>query len=61
MAFSLDLRDGKPVANDDSQIGSDQSPEEIAKRAALAGARAVIVIDLARVGTGSGIACHLLD
>jgi HisA/HisF family protein len=50
VAFSLDLRDGWPVG----QAAADVPPPLIAARAAVAGAGAIIVIDLARVGTGSG-------
>ncbi len=50
VAFSLDLRDGEPVGS----AGGGLAPHEIAARAAAAGADAVIVLDLARVGTGRG-------
>jgi phosphoribosylformimino-5-aminoimidazole carboxamide ribotide isomerase len=50
VAFSLDLRDGQPVG----PAAADLPAPLIAARAADAGAGAVIVIDLARVGTGSG-------
>jgi phosphoribosylformimino-5-aminoimidazole carboxamide ribotide isomerase len=47
VAFSLDLRNGEPVA-------LHGSIENIARRAADAGVSALTVIDLARVGMGSG-------
>jgi phosphoribosylformimino-5-aminoimidazole carboxamide ribotide isomerase len=50
VAFSLDLRHGEPIASP----GGEQRPEAIAARAAAAGATAVIVLELSRVGTGSG-------
>jgi phosphoribosylformimino-5-aminoimidazole carboxamide ribotide isomerase len=50
VAFSLDLRNGEPIRSP----GGDRSPHVIAARAAAAGAAAVIVLDLARVGTGCG-------
>jgi HisA/HisF family protein len=50
VAFSLDLRDGEPIGS----AGSGLEPHEIAGRATAAGAAAVIVLDLARVGTGRG-------
>lgn len=50
VAFSLDLRDGEPIRSP----GGDPAPHLIAARAAAAGAGAVIVLDLARVGTGCG-------
>ena len=53
IAFSLDLRDGKPLGNDALSRG--ESAHEVAARAADAGAASIVVIDLARVGTGQGI------
>ena len=53
VVFSLDLRDGKPVA-----VASDlaqQSPEDLVGRAVDAGVGTVIVLDLARVGSGRGL------
>ena len=50
VALSLDLKQGEPVRSPDGN----RRPETIAARAAAAGAAAVIVLDLARVGTGSG-------
>ena len=59
VAFSLDLRDGKPIVRT-----GDSAPGEpvhaIAARAAQAGAGAVIVLDLARVGTGRGLDLDLI-
>jgi len=57
VAFSLDLRDGQPIAVDGI---FEESPELLAGRAADAGAGSVIVIDLARVGTRAGIDFDLL-
>jgi len=57
VAFSLDLRDGQPIAVDGI---FEASPELLAGRAADAGAGSVIVIDLARVGTRAGIDFDLL-
>jgi phosphoribosylformimino-5-aminoimidazole carboxamide ribotide isomerase len=53
VAFSLDLRDGRPITDDDGL--RDLPIDVIAARAADAGARSVIVLDLARVGSGRGI------
>jgi phosphoribosylformimino-5-aminoimidazole carboxamide ribotide isomerase len=50
VAFSLDLRDGVPIGS----AGADLEAQEIAVRAAAAGATSVIVLDLGRVGTGGG-------
>jgi phosphoribosylformimino-5-aminoimidazole carboxamide ribotide isomerase len=62
VAFSLDLRDGEPLVGAGRIGGQDRShaiapgpPEAIAARAVEAGAASVIVIDLARVGTGTGL------
>jgi phosphoribosylformimino-5-aminoimidazole carboxamide ribotide isomerase len=52
VAFSLDLRDGVPLSG--GAAGAGETPEEIAVKAASAGAEAIIVLDVARVGTGSG-------
>jgi len=73
VAFSLDLHDGQPLITsgapgDDAarvdnaaRVGDAQTPEEIAALAAISGANTVIVIDLARVGTGRGIDVDLLS
>ena len=58
VAFSLDLKDGDPVTTDRFVRGA--SPEVLAARAADAGASAVMVIDLARVGTGGGLDFELI-
>jgi phosphoribosylformimino-5-aminoimidazole carboxamide ribotide isomerase len=47
-AFSLDMRGGIPLA-------SDQKPVELAREAVAAGATAVILLDLARVGSRTGL------
>ena len=57
-AFSLDLRHGKPLAG--SVELARQSPEPLVARAVEAGATTVIVLDLARVGTGAGLDLGLL-
>jgi len=62
VAFSLDLRDGEPMI--DSGVSGGIAPGEpahlVAARAADAGVCAVIVIDLARVGTGTGLDLGLI-
>ena len=55
VAFSLDLRDGRPMG-----IAQDERPHFVAARAADRGAEAIIVIDVARVGTGAGIDLDLI-
>jgi phosphoribosylformimino-5-aminoimidazole carboxamide ribotide isomerase len=57
VAFSLDLRDGEPVAGREVPR---ETPERLAARAVHAGAGSVIVIDLARVGTRAGLDFELL-
>jgi phosphoribosylformimino-5-aminoimidazole carboxamide ribotide isomerase len=53
VGFSLDLRDGTPLGN--RGVSGGVSADTVAARAAEAGAGAIILIDLARVGTGAGI------
>ena len=59
VAFSLDLRDGVPILAS-AGVPSGEPPHVIAARAADAGAAGVIVIDLARVGTGRGLDFELI-
>ena len=55
VAFSLDLRDGLPMTSLlAEETGLQNTPGTIAARAVTAGASTVIVIDLARVGSGAG-------
>jgi phosphoribosylformimino-5-aminoimidazole carboxamide ribotide isomerase len=56
VALSLDLRNGRPVCG----FPNDDPPEVVAARAADAGAQAVIVIDLARVGMNVGLDLALI-
>ena len=58
VAFSLDLKDGRPLAHAGLR---DRSPGQLAARAAKAGAGAIIVLDLARVGTGAGLDLALIE
>ncbi len=57
IAVSLDLRNGEPVV---SGIPPGEPAHVIAGRAVKAGAGAVIVIDLARVGTSRGLDLELI-
>jgi phosphoribosylformimino-5-aminoimidazole carboxamide ribotide isomerase len=59
VAFSLDVRDGEPIAMNAAM--SVEPPAQIAARAADAGASAVIVVDLARVGTGRLLDLRLIE
>ena len=57
VVFSLDLRDGMPVAglkSEGSNLDLGGAACEVAARAVGAGVDAMIVLDLARVGTGAG-------
>ena len=65
VAFSLDLRDGEPVfvrgvSGASRGIPTGEPAQLVAARAAAAGVGAVVVIDLARVGTGTGIDFELI-
>jgi phosphoribosylformimino-5-aminoimidazole carboxamide ribotide isomerase len=56
VAFSLDLRDGEPVVSPRAAEKDRDRPAHLAAaRAADAGVGSVMVIDLARVGTGTGL------
>lgn len=56
VTFSLDLKRGAPLA---SGIGA-ATPDAIAAQAADAGVRNLIVLDLARVGVGTGVDLDLI-
>lgn len=57
VVFSLDLRDGVPLA----QASLARTPLEIARAAVTAGAGAIIVLDLARIGGGRGVDLVLVE
>lgn len=61
VAFSLDLRNGRPVVMRRGSVSPEESVETLILNAVLAGVGAVIVIDLARVGTGAGVDLAVLD
>jgi phosphoribosylformimino-5-aminoimidazole carboxamide ribotide isomerase len=48
--FSLDLRNGVPMGT----AAGAASPEEVARRAFISGAFEIIILDVARVGSGAG-------
>jgi HisA/HisF family protein len=60
VAFSLDLREGEPVVATGHGMPSGQAAHDVAARAGRAGAGSMIVIDLARVGTGRGLDLELI-
>lgn len=57
-AFSLDLRAGRPITADPALRSLD--PLAIAELVAACGIGTIIVIDLARVGTGAGVDASLV-
>ena len=57
--FSLDLRDGRPITRVDPW--RDLPIDLLANQAVDAGAQAVIVLDVARVGSGRGIDLSALE
>jgi phosphoribosylformimino-5-aminoimidazole carboxamide ribotide isomerase len=59
VAFSLDLRDGRPITQEQSL--RDLPIDVMAARAKDAGAGSVIVLDVARVGSRRGIDLSVLD
>jgi len=58
VAFSLDLRSGQPLAAAEHVVP--KPPDALAVRAADAGVGALIVLDLARVGTGTGLDLEII-
>ena len=59
VAFSLDLRDGKLLPN--GAIADGGPAHSVATRAARAGASAILVIDLQKVGARTGLDLELID
>lgn len=59
VVFSLDLRNDQPIARTPEL--AEQSPQDLASRAADAGASAMLMLDLARVGSASGVDLGLLE
>jgi phosphoribosylformimino-5-aminoimidazole carboxamide ribotide isomerase len=59
VAFSLDLRDGAPLTLPGGPRPG--TPLELARAAVTSGAGAIIVLDLARVGSGRGIDAVLVE
>jgi len=57
VVFSLDLRDGAPLA----EAAVSGTPLALAHAAVTAGAGAIIVLDLARVGSGRGVDFVLVE
>lgn len=59
VAFSVDLRNGLPITMP-AVAHSRWSVSQIARGAAVAGAGTIIVLDLARVGSGAGVDLELM-
>lgn len=59
VVFSLDLRDGQPIAT--TPALAQQGPERLAARATHAGVSAIVMLDLARVGSGSGVDLDMIS
>ncbi|WP_158633527.1 HisA/HisF-related TIM barrel protein, partial [Tautonia sociabilis] len=53
VCFGLDLREGRPLVDPTDSWGTDD-PLELARRAVGLGIRKLVVLDLARIGTGLG-------
>jgi phosphoribosylformimino-5-aminoimidazole carboxamide ribotide isomerase len=53
VVLSVDLRNGRVVARDDVW-GMDPAPADVVERALAVGVRRILVLELARVGTGIG-------
>jgi HisA/HisF family protein len=60
VVFSLDLRLGRPMLHPTNGI-SEQDATDIAARAVAAGARALLLLDVGRVGTAGGVDLGLLE
>ena len=60
LVFSLDLRHGRPVLHPELRLLAGSDPESLAAQALDAGVASVLVLDLARVGTGGGVDLRLL-
>jgi phosphoribosylformimino-5-aminoimidazole carboxamide ribotide isomerase len=60
VAFSLDLRNGVPIALP-NVVSSAEVPAAIAQRAVQAGVETVVVLDLARVGMSGGVDVPLMS
>jgi phosphoribosylformimino-5-aminoimidazole carboxamide ribotide isomerase len=58
VVFSLDLHAGHPIIQHGASIAG--APLEIVEQAVRAGAQALVLLDLARVGTGSGVDLELV-
>lgn len=61
VAFSLDLRDGRPMVGNVANLLGTHTAEEVASLAVLSGVNTLIAIDLTRVGTGRGVDVDLLS
>ncbi len=60
LVFSLDLREGRPVAPAGAAHHGALPPLELVGSAVEAGAAAILVLDLARIGSGRGVDLDLV-
>jgi phosphoribosylformimino-5-aminoimidazole carboxamide ribotide isomerase len=58
IVFSLDMRDGEPISNRETWNHGDAF--SVAEQAVAAGARRIILLDLARVGVNAGVGTESL-
>ncbi len=63
VVFSLDLRLGRPMLHPAhvAASGAGADPMSLAGRAVAAGVRALLVLDVGRVGSGDGVDLHLVE
>jgi phosphoribosylformimino-5-aminoimidazole carboxamide ribotide isomerase len=54
LVFSLDLRDGRPLTGTDGSPWGTTDPFTLARSVSALGIRRLLILDLARVGTGRG-------
>ncbi|HKW41182.1 MAG TPA: HisA/HisF-related TIM barrel protein [Gemmatimonadales bacterium] len=59
IVFSLDLRDGRPIVHGQARHAG--TPRELARAAVVAGVASLLVLDVARVGSGAGLDLALLS
>jgi len=60
VVFSLDLRDGAPIRHPTLPVPRGTTPVELAELARQAGVSTILLLDVARVGTGRGVDLSLV-